>query len=98
MHVFGAIQLTTKVHQVLPVDLLNENYGNAVLPSRSHQAACDSASLLPSAGERYAVLFAWNVFAATLEIHHDQRRPAHDQRTFRVHLLGHASLTSCFLA
>ncbi len=89
MHIFGAIQLTTEVHQVRPVDLLNKNNGDPVLPCSGHQTACRSASLLPSARERYTVLFARNVFAAALEIHHDQCRLAHDKRTFRIHLLGH---------
>src|SRR5271156_2839003 len=96
MHIFGAIQLPAKVHEIRPVDLLDKNHGDPIFARRRHQAACGTPSFLPSAGEGYAVLLAGDVIAAALEIDHDQRRLADNQRALRVLLLAHSGLSVSF--
>jgi len=66
--------------------------GRAKHACRGDQRACDASSLLGEVHVGYAVFRAGHVRSAALEVHHDERRLAHDQGPLGIFLLNHTNL------
>jgi hypothetical protein len=92
MHVFGAVEFPSEVHVVWPVNFLNEYHRDLGFACRGDQRACGASSLLGKVHVGYAVLRAGHVRSAALEVHHDERRFAHDQGPLGIFLLSHTNL------
>jgi hypothetical protein len=92
MHVFGAVEFPSEVHVVGPVNFLNEYHRDLGFACRGDQSARNASSLLGEVHVGYAVFRAGHVRSAALEVHHDERRFAHDQGPLGIFLLSHTNL------